>query len=262
MSALMKRVLTAAAAVPVVLACLYWGRWAFYGLVLMASLLAMSELKNMLNQMGIVVSAPLLYTAAFIFQTSVAWREELWLPHIVFFVFLAVAAFELFSVPARPFARGGATLLAVFYGAFMPSHFLLLRAKAHGFELLLLVLLGTWAADTGAYFIGSRWGRRRLAPTISPNKSVEGAVGGLVGASLVVGYLHSFLQLQLLPGWILGLIVGAAAIIGDLFESILKREAGVKDSGKILPGHGGILDRIDSLLFAVPVVYYFVRWLA
>lgn len=263
MSALMKRVLTAVVFIPIVLGCLYWGGWAFFGLVLAVSLVAMFELRLMLNAMGSPVPGTVLYATSICLLAAIQWQKELWVSPIMFIAFLAVAIRELLSKTARPFRRGGLTLLALFYGAFLPSHFLLLRGEAHGFELLLLVLLGTWATDTGAYFSGMRWGRHKLAPRISPSKSIEGAVGGLVAATIVIGCSDSFLQLQLqlLPVWILGLVIGLAAITGDLFESALKREAGIKDSGWILPGHGGILDRIDSLLFTVPVFYYLVRWL-
>lgn len=261
MSALMKRVLTAIVFIPIVLGCLYWGEWAFFGLVLAVSLVAMFELRLMLDTMGNPMPKAVLYATSISLLTAIQWQKELWVSPIMFVAFLAVAIRELLSKTAQPFKRGGLSLIALFYGAFLPSHFLLLRGENQGFELLLLVLLGTWAADTGAYFAGMRWGRHKLAPRISPSKSIEGAVGGLVAATLVVGYFNSLLQLQLLPGWILGLVTGLAAIVGDLFESALKREAGIKDSGWILPGHGGILDRIDSLLFSVPVFYYLVRWL-
>ena len=119
--------------------------------------------------------------------------------------------------------------------------------------------IGTWASDTFAYFIGSRWGRRKLCPEISPGKTVEGALGGLGGTLLVVGWLGSaFAGLQLEQALLLGCLIGVAAPVGDLVESRLKRYAGVKDSGAILPGHGGMLDRIDSLLFVVPVVYFYI----
>ena len=110
-------------------------------------------------------------------------------------------------------------------------------------------------------FIGTKWGRHKLAPAISPNKSVEGAVGGILLAALAAQYVNNRLQIGLLPGWVLGIVIGIAAGVGDLFESALKREAGVKDAGWILPGHGGVLDRIDSLLFTVPVVYYLSKWI-
>ena len=123
-----------------------------------------------------------------------------------------------------------------------------------GALLTFLTLFCVWATDSFAFFVGKAWGRRKLAPTVSPNKTVEGALGGLA-AALIVGAVFGQLLLGI-PG--AGLIVGAIAGIfgqlGDLFESALKRNLGVKDLGGIIPGHGGILDRFDSLLFAAPLV--------
>ncbi len=129
--------------------------------------------------------------------------------------------------------------------------------------LLLAIFIFIWVNDTGAYLVGSRWGKRRLAPNISPKKSVEGSIGGL----LLVLLSAVILRLLLLPelSWLSILLIAAVVAIfgtiGDLFESSLKRQAGVKDSGKLIPGHGGILDRIDSLLLAVPAVYLLLAFL-
>jgi len=261
MSSLTKRILTALVFIPIVLWCLWRGGWAFFALTLTVSLVAIFELQEMLDSMKEPVFRPLLYVASVCLLGAIHLHGELWVSPVMCAAFLAVAIGELVSPLAQPFRRGGLMLLSLFYGAFLPSHFLLLRRHPQGLAYVLLVLLGTWAADTGAYFVGMRWGKHKLAPRISPNKSVEGALGGLVAAALVTGYLDSRLQIGLVPGWILGLLIALAAMTGDLFESALKREAGVKDSGWILPGHGGVLDRIDSLLFAAPAIYYLVRWL-
>ena len=123
--------------------------------------------------------------------------------------------------------------------------------------LLLAIFIFIWVNDTGAYLVGSRWGKRRLAPSISPKKSVEGSIGGLllVLLSAVILRLLLFPELSWLRILLIAAVVAIFGTIGDLFESSLKRQAGVKDSGKLIPGHGGILDRIDSLLLAVPAVY-------
>ncbi len=129
--------------------------------------------------------------------------------------------------------------------------------------LLLAIFIFIWVNDTGAYLVGSRWGKRRLAPNISPKKSVEGSIGGLllVLLSAVILRLLLFPELSWLRILLIAAVVAIFGTIGDLFESSLKRRAGVKDSGKLIPGHGGILDRIDSLLLAVPAVYLLLAFL-
>lgn len=123
--------------------------------------------------------------------------------------------------------------------------------------LLLAIFIFIWVNDTGAYLVGSRWGKTPLAPSISPKKTVEGSIGGLLLAllSAVILRLLLFPELSWLSILLIAAVVAIFGTIGDLFESSLKRQAGVKDSGKLIPGHGGILDRIDSLLLAVPAVY-------
>lgn len=120
-----------------------------------------------------------------------------------------------------------------------------------------------WACDTGAYLVGSRWGRHRLWPRVSPKKSWEGALGGaaacVLGAILLGGWIPGHSAAARAGG---GLIVAVAAQIGDLIESQMKREASIKDSGTLFPGHGGVLDRIDSLVFSLPATYYWLAWTA
>ena len=118
------------------------------------------------------------------------------------------------------------------------------------------VFLLVWCADSGAYFVGRKLGKRKLAPNVSPNKSIEGLIGGLLTSSIVaffVGYYFLPSGIALLAFLILAGVTTLSSVLGDLFESMLKRRAGMKDSGSILPGHGGVLDRIDSLLSATPI---------
>ena len=123
---------------------------------------------------------------------------------------------------------------------------------------ILLLVLGVWSYDTGAYLVGSQIGRHKFLTHISPSKSVEGLVGGLIACTVVVGAMMAGLGLSPLGALILGPLLGLVAQAGDLAESMLKRAAGAKDSGTLIPGHGGILDRIDSFLFAAPVVALYV----
>ncbi len=149
--------------------------------------------------------------------------------------------------------------LGFLYVPLLLSHMVLLRELPLGREWIFLVLLIVMSSDTAAYFTGVSWGRRKLYPAISPNKSIEGALGGLAGS--VAGALLASVWFLPVLSWfdclLLGLGLGALGQVGDLFESMLKRSFGVKDSGRLIPGHGGILDRLDSLLFAFPAAYYF-----
>ena len=159
---------------------------------------------------------------------------------------------------------------AIYIGGTM-HYFIALRALSEGLFWMVAVLVCTWICDITAFFVGRRWGKARLAPRISPAKSVEGAVGGLVGAVLAAIVLGPLL------GWIvsatgfgsmspggplrlagLGLVIGVCAIAGDLMESFVKRQCGAKDSGALIPGHGGALDRIDSVLVAAVGAYFYV----
>lgn len=183
--------------------------------------------------------------------------------------------------------RGGAltdwalTLSGALYVAWTLAHFVLLRNLntpafsppfwqalgapdvGAGAWWILATFLLVWLGDSAAYFVGRRWGRHKLSPYVSPKKSWEGAVAGFVTSVGVAVGLVPLLGLPLSYPWaaILGAIVGVVGPVGDLAESLLKRQAGVKDSGTLIPGHGGMLDRADSLLFVVPVVYYFLRLL-
>lgn len=156
--------------------------------------------------------------------------------------------------------RAGFTLLAVCYIGGLGTFAGLLRALPRGERWLLVALLVTWAGDTGAYYTGRRWGRRPLAPSLSPKKTLEGAVGGLIaslaGAVLAWVWFAGYLGGLEVVG--LGLGLGVLGQVGDLAESLLKRSLGAKDSGRLIPGHGGILDVIDGLLFALPGLYLYV----
>lgn len=171
------------------------------------------------------------------------------------------------------------TLSGTLYVAWTMAHLILLRDLSEpdfsppfwqalgapplgaGAWWILSAFLMVWLCDTAAYFVGARWGRHKMSPYVSPKKSWEGAVAGFLTSVGVAVALVPLLGLPLSYGWaaLLGALVGIVGQVGDLAESLLKRQVGVKDSGKIIPGHGGMLDRVDSLLFAVPAVYYFLQ---
>lgn len=129
-----------------------------------------------------------------------------------------------------------------------------------GCALIWIMFIGTWASDTFAYFTGSAIGRHKLCPSISPNKTIEGVLGSLAGTTAAVAGLGIFFGLPVQEMAILGLLIAVLATLGDLVESVAKRYAGIKDSGNLIPGHGGIWDRFDSVLFTAPLLYYFVKF--
>jgi phosphatidate cytidylyltransferase len=153
-------------------------------------------------------------------------------------------------------------LQGIIYIPVLLSFLVLIREGSSGMIWVFVLLAVIFAGDTGAYYVGSYLGRHKLSPAVSPGKTIEGSIGGLA-VNLVLGGIAKYLFLSGLP-WGLSLLfflaVGIAGQVGDLFESELKRSSGIKDSGGILPGHGGILDRIDALLFASPVAYIFIEY--
>ena len=164
---------------------------------------------------------------------------------------------------------------SVLYVGLLFSHFTMLREVSSsvvnvtgmgsmplGEVFLWLVLFGTWASDTFAYIFGCAFGKRPLCQAVSPKKSIEGAIAGFLGCILVVVYLGTYLlAFDFIKTFSLSILIAIFAPLGDLVESLLKRSFGVKDSGKVFPGHGGVLDRFDSVLFAIPITYYFILYI-
>lgn len=176
---------------------------------------------------------------------------------------LIFALLFLFRLPVitEVHHRLGWIILGLVYLPLLLGHLIPLRLLADGRQWIFLTLIVIMSCDTFAYFVGSKIGKRKLYPAVSPNKSVEGGIGGLVGSVFAVMMVKfTFLPvLGVLDAVLIGLLLGVMGQLGDLFESLLKRACQVKDSGSMIPGHGGILDRLDSLLFAFPVVYYIAR---
>jgi phosphatidate cytidylyltransferase len=153
------------------------------------------------------------------------------------------------------------TIFGIFYVGWLMSHLILLRGAYDGKIQIFYILIVTWVGDTTSLYVGRGLGRHRLAPSISPNKTVEGAIAGLIG-SLSGGFLAKlwfFGRLSVLDSIITSLLCGIIGQVGDLCESAIKRGVNEKDAGNIIPGHGGILDRMDSLLFSSPAFYYYTK---
>lgn len=150
--------------------------------------------------------------------------------------------------------------LAFFYIPFLLMHLILLRQTTYGVQWLFVIMLIVMTNDSAAYYTGCTFGRHKLYPLVSPKKSIEGAIGGVFGSicgTMLARYTF-FPQLTLADALLTAIFIGILGQTGDLFESLLKRSFGVKDSGAIFPGHGGVLDRMDSIIFAAPATYYYV----
>ncbi len=202
---------------------------------------------------------------------GVLWAVALYSPDLRCFLsvltltLLGFSIWALFQPGEFPLRvqRVSRHLLGLSYIALLLAHFVLMRRMDAGRFLILFTLVAVYFGDTTAFYVGRAYGKRKLAPHISPGKTVEGGLGAVAGsvAGAVISKFIFFPQLPLPHAFLLGGIAGAIGQLGDLWESLLKRSAHVKDSGALIPGHGGLLDRIDSVLFAAPVVYYYA-WIA
>ncbi len=179
---------------------------------------------------------------------------------------IAALTWQMRQRSGSPTANWALTVAGGIYLGTAGAHFILIRQLNNGQWWLLLALAGTWLADSGAYFIGRKFGVHKMTPALSPKKSWEGLAGGVAFGVICAALLAVVLSLVLniyLPWWagaVLGLIGALIGVLGDLSISMIKREVGAKDSGHIIPGHGGVLDRLDSLLFTIVVSYYFIVW--
>jgi phosphatidate cytidylyltransferase len=286
----MKRVLTAVVLIPVVLLLLFKAPWPIFVLAIAAViLLTMHEYLNVVEAYGIKPFRWLTYTVSIFVILAFTACNFSWLfpwflkglfslgaiGYLLAVIFGVPVVFRKemkMGVPAAAMSAFGVAYIAVSLGLLVR-----LRHLTPNEYLIVFTLLSVWGGDIAAYYVGKNFGRHKLAPVVSPNKSWEGAIASAlasVGIAVLVFHFHETINgwftresdVYLAPDHLLlaqvialGLVTNVAAQLGDLFESALKRGAGVKDSGTLLPGHGGILDRIDALLFAVPVVWYYAE---
>jgi len=286
MKELGRRVAVAGVGIPFTAFILMVGGWTLAVVIGACGLLATRELFSMAEAQGIrpfswigilgSLAMALLAGAARSFQVAAPWALGL-----IFGAFLISAALAIRNrwPDGRPLAAVSVTILGILLGGGTLSFAVFLRHLPDlqaaegspyllpGVALVAFPLAVAWLGDTAAYFVGSLYGKRKLIPSVSPGKTVEGGVAGLACAVLVGGLMgwlflgfHADNGLSALIGGCLGLVLGIGAQLGDLAESVFKREAGVKDSGDIFPGHGGILDRFDALIFTIPMAYVLISF--
>jgi phosphatidate cytidylyltransferase len=273
------RFLVALAGIPVAAGAVYLGGWLLGALLAALAVLGALEYYRMVETKGVVPLHLLGCTVAASFVLLAAVAPSLG-PDTGAFGLLLVVATLLSAVTCiwdrgvegQPMLVVATTVTGALYTGALLAFGLFLRhlphldGALHGTAIVFFPVLLTWASDTFAYFAGRRWGTRKLIPRVSPGKTVQGAVGALVGTVLVaVAYSYllsgfSTYRVGIVAAIVFGLLVSMAAQVGDLVESLFKRDAGVKDSGTLFPGHGGVLDRVDALLFTLPVGYLFLRY--
>ncbi len=268
LSDLAVRTLVGIVGIPLLLVCTFAGGWIFFILVTLVALISLRELSRFYASDRSLIPIRVVGSLG-----VVALMVDGWMWSGAHWGWLLVAGtglimlVEIFRSDPRPEAVIGGTVVSWLYLAIPLSHFMWLRGSegilgyvgGGGAWLVFALWLIVWISDTFAYLVGRTWGRKKIIPAVSPNKTWEGTIAGFISAGLT-----SMAFSQILPslGWtvsyaaMVGLVIGVAALLGDLAESRLKRGVGVKDSGTTLPGHGGILDRFDSILFCVPVLYY------
>ncbi|HKQ53412.1 MAG TPA: phosphatidate cytidylyltransferase [Pyrinomonadaceae bacterium] len=268
----MSRIITALIVLPVLVASILisWLAPLFVALALSAMALGLYEFWLLARKRGIRPDVVVGFAGAAALFTIFYFDRPQESPVLLLLVLPAfvIAALAAAMLRGAPFdnllASVGATVLGVMYVAFLGGHLVAVRTgfeQARSADLLSFFFLVIMGSDTGAYYTGRALGRHKLAPSVSPGKTWEGAVGGMLASLLMAVLAHYWFFPELPLKWALPLaaVMNVLGVLGDLTESALKRGAGAKDAAQILPGHGGLLDRLDSLLFNAPVLYYFGR---
>lgn len=255
---------------PLIVLTFLAGGYYLFGFILLVVLLSLYEFYNLAkikHTRGQVVTA--MISGCAIVSSFYYYGDSLLLP-ILLLTLLAVFFIELYRKEASPFLNGAVTLFGIGYYPLMLGSYILVRQiplRYPGYDYhvpgkwIVMIILTTWVCDTAAYIFGSCFGRHKLIERISPKKTIEGAAAGFIFAIITAYFCHiGFVEkLRLSDTLILGALVGVMSQFGDLFESMLKRDVGVKDSSNLIPGHGGIMDRFDSLTILGPVLWLYLK---
>jgi phosphatidate cytidylyltransferase len=268
MSNLALRVIVALIGIPLLVALCLVGKIPFLAFVLFVGLISFYELTGMLKNKNTFLNKVTGFPAVLLIILN---EYKHFFDYQIFFIALTLILLstELFRNRSSAISNLGSTLLGILYIGFFSASILGIRefysdspfTYYQGGYLILSMFVSIWLCDSGAYFIGSAYGLHKLMPRVSPKKSWEGAVAGfifaLAGMIALKSLAMDFLSMQ--NAFALGIIIGIFGQVGDLVESMIKRDANVKDSSALIPGHGGIFDRFDSLLFTAPIVYLYLQ---
>ncbi len=248
----------------IVMGCIIWGGYALLALLLFMLAAGSKEYVKILNNKGFYPSLKVIYTTELILATVVFFKRFDLVAITLTICAMSSFMWVLFRGRQPYIANVATTLLGMVYCGWFPLHLIFLRDLScdkydSGLGFVVLMFTAILLTDIGCYYVGSKFGKHKLAPIVSPNKTIEGSIGGCIWAiigAIIVGY---FIDLQWYMAMFAGIICTIFAQIGDLCESLIKRDAGVKDSGDSLPGHGGFLDRSDSFVLTLPIMYYFCK---
>jgi phosphatidate cytidylyltransferase len=261
-----QRIITAALIIPLLFGILYWGGSVIFVLLVWACFsLGNREFLHLIYEKpaGSDLWFFWLIGSLTLWVAYLKGVEGLFLVLILGSFLSFVRWIPIFSKQIRFFETMGKQVFALWYLPLLFPFFILIRIDPQGLHWIFFLLAVTYAGDSGAYYTGRTMGRHKLAPMVSPQKTIEGSLGGLAANILVTWIFQGtlFSKYSFLPMASLGLTIGIVSQVGDLLESMFKRTARVKDSGAIFPGHGGLLDRIDSLLLPAPMVYFFIKFI-
>ncbi len=271
LSSMVLRVLAAIVFIPCFIIITWRGGYHFLALVDIVIFIGLWEFYGMMEAKGIRPYKAIGILSGLALSWYVYFHNGVYANLLLTVGLLAIMTLELTRRDGRDaIYQISTTVLGVFYVAFLASHLVLLRELplnvgldySRGSSFVFLAFVVTWACDTGAYVVGTSWGKHPLLPRVSAKKTVEGSVGGLVFA-VAGAILAKYTFAQYLGIWqaiVLGLAAGCIGQIGDLVESMIKRDADVKDTSGLIPGHGGVLDRFDGLLFTTPLMYYYLKF--
>ena len=259
---LLTRVLSALILLPIVLGVIWIGGCPFDSLLSLLLCLSAIEFCHLMQRGGF--RPPVFFSIVLIlsFVIDAMQPEAQLLQPAIAAGLLGSLTWQLFHRQGVPAVDWALAIAGGLYLGIAGASGAALRQLPHGERWLLLVLTGTWLADSGAYFVGSRLGRHKMTPTLSPRKSWEGLIGGIIFGIGLNPIVAGWFGLPPIHGAVLGAFGATLGVLGDLAISMVKRQVGAKDSGRLIPGHGGALDRLDSILFTLIVGYYYVAWFA